>query len=435
MTVQIGAIPSWSGYIFQGEVAICRALETINSLDEIQDNFYLGIEDEEDFAIYLPEKEVFQVKAYASSSFSKYRGVIEGLIMRHTYGVQIEKDPDDGRRNIYTRNENPADSPTKSFLISWMDIEEFEETDIHEDYRDYVNDDNHFELVQGIYTLENIEDKIQQEVRKLLTRLGEEINDKKVEIIQRTICHQICSKVKEFHSNNENKLISFNDIIQWITDCPNSVSSSALKHALKRIFLNQLKDQIRKLYEIENSENDIERLESAEEKLSEIDEETFVDELLKLHLIPHREINKQITLDSFGEAIDVAALREIVFKGIRSIESEPDYAKLVYWSESGDVPTSYQLTTINSGSDEEDILYTSELQEICEKLYDSSVSADTDFFITQHLDKDKDKVAEILNEIMDVEPSKKSPTDALGSPLDKFNLFGLVKLKTAVDKL
>lgn len=46
------ATPSWSGYIFQGEVALSKAIETIRSFgDTIPDDSCLRLEQDEDFSI------------------------------------------------------------------------------------------------------------------------------------------------------------------------------------------------------------------------------------------------------------------------------------------------------------------------------------------------------------------------------------------------
>ncbi|SUB63853.1 Uncharacterised protein [Plesiomonas shigelloides] len=70
------ASPSWSGFNYQGKVALYYALKQINSMPVGSDfsNHSLMLEDNEDFEIRLDGSPVsfHQVKAYNSSSYSKY---------------------------------------------------------------------------------------------------------------------------------------------------------------------------------------------------------------------------------------------------------------------------------------------------------------------------------------------------------------------------
>lgn len=67
------ASPIWSGYIFQGEVALCKAIEAINNIVDIQDEYCLKIEQEEDFSLHEIDKQIFQVKAYTGHNYTKYK--------------------------------------------------------------------------------------------------------------------------------------------------------------------------------------------------------------------------------------------------------------------------------------------------------------------------------------------------------------------------
>ena len=44
------ATPSWSGFIFQGEVALCKAIEEINKLENINDNSCVRLEEDEEYS-------------------------------------------------------------------------------------------------------------------------------------------------------------------------------------------------------------------------------------------------------------------------------------------------------------------------------------------------------------------------------------------------
>ena len=81
------AIPSWSGYIYQGKIAFYEVLRVIKKNlgeDENYDfsNYSLEVEWQEDFAIKIGEsyKSIHQVKAYAEdTSPTNYNKALVGL--------------------------------------------------------------------------------------------------------------------------------------------------------------------------------------------------------------------------------------------------------------------------------------------------------------------------------------------------------------------
>lgn len=79
------ASPSWSGFNYQGKVALYYALELINA-EPIESDFSnrsLMLEDTEDFEILYNENSVsiHQVKAYNSSVYSKYSNALLEIIL------------------------------------------------------------------------------------------------------------------------------------------------------------------------------------------------------------------------------------------------------------------------------------------------------------------------------------------------------------------
>jgi hypothetical protein len=75
------AIPSWNGYIYQGEVAIIAVLEYMLKLKKQPERLkqcYMALEDVEDFSIYEGEelKSIHQVKAKKGTSLSTYNEAI-----------------------------------------------------------------------------------------------------------------------------------------------------------------------------------------------------------------------------------------------------------------------------------------------------------------------------------------------------------------------
>lgn len=79
------AIPSWSGFNFQGFVTILRVMQLINlTSDEEMELFEVEIEKYEDFVIYKNEtaEEIYQVKAYvAEKDVGVYADALEKLLL------------------------------------------------------------------------------------------------------------------------------------------------------------------------------------------------------------------------------------------------------------------------------------------------------------------------------------------------------------------
>lgn len=79
------ATPTWSGFNYQGKLAIFHTLKLMNSLNEREyNNYELELEWFEDFAIKKDGiyESVHQVKAYNSNSINKYEEAICGLFRR-----------------------------------------------------------------------------------------------------------------------------------------------------------------------------------------------------------------------------------------------------------------------------------------------------------------------------------------------------------------
>ena len=79
------ASPSWSGFNYQGKVAIYYTLKLINmeSVDQDLSNYSLMLEATEDFEIRKDGNPIsfHQVKAYNSSSYSEYSEALLGITL------------------------------------------------------------------------------------------------------------------------------------------------------------------------------------------------------------------------------------------------------------------------------------------------------------------------------------------------------------------
>lgn len=134
------ATPSWSGYIFQGEVALCMAIETINELGEdLEDDYCLKLEENEDFSLTTDKLKIFQVKAYTAHRYDKYREAWDSMMNRF---------PNNSENNyLYLQKAN-------------ANLQNFEGVQNHD--RVISN------VISGEYSLENINIKIDDAIRVFL---------------------------------------------------------------------------------------------------------------------------------------------------------------------------------------------------------------------------------------------------------------------------
>ena len=206
------ATPSWSGYIFQGEVALCKAIETIISLGAtIPDDFCLRLEQDEDFSLKTDALEVFQVKAYLSqdaNKLSKYKGVIKELIDKYHYSITLLKDSNDGRKKQSLFSINKRVKPINCSLITDKVISDYESDLSSFDNRYKTIDFNKFSVIQGVYTLSNITSRIDSVIGSLFP--GTTLNERDI-MLKRNYClNQIVESIKLRHRNKEVKPIPLN---------------------------------------------------------------------------------------------------------------------------------------------------------------------------------------------------------------------------------
>ncbi|MFL1455022.1 ABC-three component system protein [Marinobacter sp. GN3S48] len=73
------AISTWSGFVYQGKVALYHCLRLLEKSYDDSKCYRLQLESADDFAVYLADKciSIHQVKAYKDGSFSKYRGAVK----------------------------------------------------------------------------------------------------------------------------------------------------------------------------------------------------------------------------------------------------------------------------------------------------------------------------------------------------------------------
>lgn len=359
------ATPSWSGYIFQGEVALCRALEEINGLrgDDIPDDYCLKLEEDEDFSITTNVWEVFQVKAYITHNYAKYSKAWNDMMNRF---------PDNAERN---------------FLYIHQGDVEFDKFKVTiEEARLTTN------IFSGFYTLENITTKIDNALRVMFTQL----NNSDIELKRNYCCYKILSAIKERHRTKNVKSFSFNEIKGWVTNSSLAFNEEIAWFSIIKKFFDTIRNQIG-LYN-ENEEIEFKLKQKLIRYFDEINKlpPDDIKILIKDRINAHKLLEKDIKIESIISYLSESGIIEIIIKSFEEIVQDPSFQDFAYkYNESN-----YQLSLINISIDENSKTpQKTRLYEFCTNIEANNLS-DIDTIITHNLNLGKAQVNDILRNIM-----------------------------------
>ncbi len=270
------ATPSWSGYIYQGKVAIFYALKVINEKIEENKNYdfaqyALEIEWMEDFAVWNGKKyeSIHQVKAYKNSDPGKYKTAIEDL---------FEK-----------LNE---DSSSRGYLHIWKKIDFSDQIKTFESMRErYKKKDYSDEILERLelynYShqscsetenccgLREIDDKICQEIETYYEATGAQEDKRTVK--QREGVKFKLFKILDVHITNRHQAIGdagkkdtipFTAILDAFTSNYEEASEEYIEIKLKNEIYNLLYDFCRNPKLCKNQKCDECSLKKVNEKLN-----------------------------------------------------------------------------------------------------------------------------------------------------------------------
>lgn len=391
------ATPSWSGYIFQGEVAICVALEKIVGIgvQNLEPRNALLIESDEDFSIRENDLEVYQVKAKANSSMSAYKETVEELIDRYTYSINEFKDPSDGRKTIRTYSIAQRTKPFKSYLVSWYDITDWDKNNFTSRYKNQI--DVNFSLISGVYTVESIENRTKAEIEKVLNQLGIVPNPLDLDIIFSFLCSKVDSLIKESHSKKVRKEFTMQELVDDIRNAPAAYNSDIGWHYVKKNFFHAMMDELNS-YKGLTSADMIEKKNKIKRVIDELGKLNDVQfrGLLENNLIPHKNLKGGFSLTEFGDYLNKTLVKDILCRAVTSINGDPNYSSLAFTCT--DTHKIYQTTLLNRDIPNDE-RYPSQLMEEVEKLAKKPISNDVSYFINQHLNLDLNDAKDVLNDI------------------------------------
>lgn len=392
------ATPSWSGYIFQGEVALCKAIETIISLgDTIPDDFCLRLEQDEDFSLKTDTLEVFQVKAYTVHHYQKYIKAWNGMMTRF--------DANKDQNYLYLQKDN-------------VDLTKFDAA--------IQQDKLASNVISGVYTLKNITSKIDTEIRNLLPDPNPLSNDIR---LKRNYClNKIVNLIKLRHRTKVIRAIPLKEIKNWILSSDLAYNEDIFWLTTVQKFIKKLSETI--LHYDMNDPSDIaccKKITECYENINSLDFDSIkklVKERINAHVILSDDDIRSCSIDY----LNTDSIDNIIVTAIEEIIQNLDYENLIY----NHNKEKYQLSLISLNiSDPPKNREIRKIQSYLNNFHENNLT-DVDYIVTDHLTFDKTSVADLRRNITDVPDTFSDLSINITDPTKN---FGLKKLSETITEL
>lgn len=184
------AVPSWSGFVYQGKVAIYTALHILNSFikddPDLIDKYSLVIEDLEDFVISRHDRveSIHQVKAkpknntiglyneanlFLLGKVAKYPHIKEAIL--HTATELKEFSEESLRVNIENYDVSNSKKAAADYQASLFDDSSYDNYTLAREKLKIASEINNNNL-QGVIELECIEEIVKEEIKTSYQKLG-----------------------------------------------------------------------------------------------------------------------------------------------------------------------------------------------------------------------------------------------------------------------
>lgn len=216
------AIPSWSGFNFQGFVTILRVMQLINDTsDENMGLFEVEIEKYEDFVIYKNEiaEEIYQVKAYvADKDVSVYADALEKLLL---HKEQLK---------------NPK---AKCYIATAADIGNWSTSKYNETIERY----SYEEL--GYIQMDTLFLNIKTEISKFYESNKRSLESIDIELAFAYLCRLLATKITELHNKQQKTKfdyrIKLDEIKQSLLDTSLAIEENTNTMVKLRIYEETMK--------------------------------------------------------------------------------------------------------------------------------------------------------------------------------------------------
>lgn len=380
------AIDTWSGFVYQGKVALYHVLTLLNANPDNENS--LQLDSLEDFAIVNAAIEpltLHQVKAVKSTYYSAYQEAFEKLEKR------IDDFPCDAAYfHLAKENEVTAEEIKKK----------------HPKMKVYKYDDDNYYC-----SLDDINEKNEGQITLYFTTHGFEHYTGNESITRSKLEKIIFDQVIEIHSSNHKgtpirsgayyqliKLFRFKAILEenptdnlneayYLYLTKESINSSYTEFSLRlEEILMEQGETI--------SEDDKNKLESYIKQINSLDERQLIEFIRSI--LPHRKVKYDNILSFKDHNIQKDEFKRAYLKSLyQLIASESTVVDGLVWNDNN--KKQYRATAINDGNDS--------LWEVCKDIYDNVISTDlgtlyqTDYLITSDLEGNIEKT---LNKQFDV---------------------------------
>lgn len=181
------AIPSWSGFNYQGKVAILCALQQINQNANIED-YSIELEKREDFTVLKGEKAValYQVKAVLSKK-------------RHSYYTLCTPPKESAAQKLLRHRRECGNYLAQCYLVSAVKIVDWDSAD-----NPYKGDISLYEYENNIVSIEGCPKAVQREISIFLSSQSTGTTGFDVETIYGRLCLFLDRKIASMHSQGYN---------------------------------------------------------------------------------------------------------------------------------------------------------------------------------------------------------------------------------------
>lgn len=217
------AIPSWSGFNFQGFVTLLRVMQVINvTSNKDMELFEVEIEKYEDFVIYKNgiAEEIYQVKAYvAEKDVSVYAEALEKLLL---HKEQLK---------------NPK---AICYIVTAAEISKWDQSKYKEVITRYKYESEYHIEMNSLFS------SIKTEINHFYINVGKKVQSLDIELAFAYLSRLLATKITELH-NNKNKtkedyIIKFSDIIQSLLDATLETEENNLTVMKLRIYEQSMKN-------------------------------------------------------------------------------------------------------------------------------------------------------------------------------------------------
>lgn len=215
------AIPSWSGFTYQGKLSLLVALELINKNFDIIEEFHLEIEKTEDFVVFQNDiaQAFYQVKAYPTKQLLSAYTQTKGKETKNAFDKLL----------LHKNETKKKDKKAKCLFCVVREITNWNDaTNVYKSQIELYKYNNNF--VGLLTVIEYIKKEL--DILKKQLKIG-----LPVDALYRALCEFITDKVLIMHSQLPNKR-QYNIPLQDIVEVIKAAEDKANDHLNEKIYLH-----------------------------------------------------------------------------------------------------------------------------------------------------------------------------------------------------